>query len=186
VNKKALWLAAFALVAAAQLAVPAWMIVNRERMLRDGRQFRFRTQPVDPADAFRGRYVWVRLDPDRIAMKEVNQWEHNQRGYAVLATGTNGYAKVVRLDRTLPAVEPAIPVHINWTDVRKGEVFFSWPLDRYYVEERKAPAAETAYRKHNRPTNDNCYVTVRVRGDDAVLENLFIDGKPIREVLGKP
>ena len=36
------------IVVAVQLAVPAWMIFSRERILATGTAFRFRTAPVDP------------------------------------------------------------------------------------------------------------------------------------------
>ena len=71
-----------------------------------------------------------------------------------------------------------------WPDAGAGAVHIAWPgLDRYYMTERKAPAAETAYREHNRRAAQTCYVTVRVRGTRAVIENLFIDDQPIRDWL---
>ncbi|MBK6341440.1 MAG: GDYXXLXY domain-containing protein [Flavobacteriales bacterium] len=47
-------------IALAQLAVPAWMIAGRERVLSQGEVFKFKTAPIDPRDPFRGEYV--RLD----------------------------------------------------------------------------------------------------------------------------
>jgi len=77
-----------------------------------------------------------------------------------------------------------VPVRVSWSDTSKNEVHIQWSgLDRFYMAENKAPAAETAYRKHNLRTNQTCHVTVRVRGAQAVIENLFIDDKPIREWL---
>ena len=57
----------FALVAVAQLTVPAWMIVSHERTLLTGKVFKFRTAPVDPYDAFRGRYVRACNRTDAVA-----------------------------------------------------------------------------------------------------------------------
>lgn len=45
-----------------QLAVPAFMIVRREHALSMGRAFKFRTAPVDPYDAYRGRYVALNFE----------------------------------------------------------------------------------------------------------------------------
>ena len=47
----------FIVVAVVQIAAPASMILRRERALDRGERFLFRTAPVDPYDAFRGRYV---------------------------------------------------------------------------------------------------------------------------------
>ena len=51
------------------------------------------------------------------------------------------------------------------------------------MEEEKAPRAEAAYRSHSLRTNRTCYVTVRVRGAEAAVENLFVDERPIRAWL---
>jgi uncharacterized membrane-anchored protein len=183
VNRRELALVALVVVAAAQLAVPAWMIAGREKTLRAGQRFKFRTQPVDPADAFRGRYVWLRLEPDAVRPRAIVRWTPNQRAYAVLAVDSNGFATVERLERARPAAEPSIAVRIGWAPDGTNDVHFSWPIDRYYMEERKAPAAEAAYRAHSARTNRACHVTVRVRGGDAVLEELFIEGRPVRDYL---
>jgi uncharacterized membrane-anchored protein len=181
-DRKGLKLAVFAAVVAAQLAVPAWMIVRRELTLREGRLFKFRTQPVDPVDAFRGRYVQLRLEPDAVTTPPAARWTPRQRAYAVLTADSNGFARVVRLDRRPPPSEPAIAVRVGYAS-GADTVHLVWPLDRYYMEEKKAPAAEIAYREHSRRTNRTCHVTVRVRDGNAVIEGLFIEDKPIREFL---
>ena len=183
-NKRNLLLLGFAVVALAQLAVPAWMIVEHEGALQQGQVFKFRTRPVDPADAFRGRYVWLSLEPDAIRVPDVNNWAHDAKAFAVLGLDTNGFALVKRLDRAAPANEPAVAVRTLWPDAKDGVVHIAWPgLDRYYMTEGQAPAAETAYREHSRRTNQTCHVTVRVRGTRAVIENLFIDDQPIHDWL---
>jgi len=178
-NKRNLILLGFVIVAAAQLAVPAWMIIEREWTLREGQVFKFKTRPVDPVDAFRGRYVWLSLEPDTAKVPDAMQWSYDQKAFAVLGTGTDGFAIVKSLDRVRPVNEPAVLVRW-WGHAEKGEVHINWPgLDRYYMTEGKAPAAETAYRDHSRRTNQTCHVTVRVRGTVAVIENLFVEGQPV-------
>jgi len=51
------------------------------------------------------------------------------------------------------------------------------------MDEHAAPAAEAAYREHNRGEVRNVYVTVRVKDGNAVVEEFFISGMPIREFL---
>ena len=55
----------FVVVGLVQLAVAGGAIVKSELALRTGEAFRFRIQPVDPVDAFRGRYVAIRFAVDR-------------------------------------------------------------------------------------------------------------------------
>ena len=183
-GKRNLILLGFAAVVAAQLAVPAWMIIERERTLRDGQVFKFRTRPVDPADAFRGRYVWLSLEPATVKVPEVGQWHYNQKAFAVLGSDTNGFAVVKRLERVKPLNEIAVPVRTRWFNDNTREANLEWfGLDRYYLEEGKAPRAEAAYRQHSVRTNQTCHVTVRVLGAHAVIEELFIEGQPIHAWL---
>lgn len=183
-NKRMGILFVFALVVAAQLATPAWMIRQHERTLREGQVYLFHTQPVDPVDAFRGRFVWLSLEPNTFKPPEVNAWSSDQKAYAVLGTDSNGFATVTRLEHSRPANEPAIAVRITWPDIDSGEVHFRWKcLEAYYMAESKAPAAEKAYWQHNRSTNQTCHVAIRIRGDQAVVEELFIDHQPIRRWL---
>ena len=183
-NKRNLILLSLGLVMLAQLAVPAWLIVEREWTLREGQIFKFKTQPVDPADPFRGRYVWLRLEPDTIAVPDAQSWLSDKKAFAVLGQDTNGFALVKRLERTPPLHETAVQVRTRWPDIQQGTVHIAWlGLDRYYMTEAKAPAAENAYLEHNRRAHQSCYVTVRVRATHAALENLFIDNQPIQDWL---
>lgn len=185
-NKRSWILAIFALAAGAQLAVPARMIWRHERTLREGQVFLFHTRPVDPADAFRGRFVWLGLEPDSFQPPEVNDWSRDQKAYAVLGTDTNGFATVLRLEHNPPAGETAIAVRVTWPEIDAGKVHFLWEgLDRYYMAESKAPAAEKSYRQHNTRTNRTCHVAVRVLGNQAVLEELFIENQPVRRWLAE-
>lgn len=182
-GKRSLILLGFGVVVAAQLAVPASMIIGRERTLREGQVFKFRTQPVDPADAFRGRYVLLRLEPGVVEVPRAEEWPYRRKAFAVLGTDTNGFAVVTRLERKQPAGEPAARVRTLWHE-RNDRLHINWiGLDRYYMTEEKAPAAEAAYWSHNTRTNRACHVAVRVRGGDAVIEDLFIDDQPIRDWL---
>jgi len=185
-SKRNLILLGFAAVVVAQLAVPAWMIVERERTLRYGQVFKFRTHPVDPSDAFRGRYVWLSLEPETVKTPSGSHWTYNQKVFAVLGTDTNGFAVVKRLERVKPLNEPAVPVRTRWFNDAKGEANLEWSgLDRYYMEEGRAPKAEIAYRQHTSRTNPTCHVTVRVLGAHAVVEDLFVENQPIRAWLRK-
>ena len=39
------------------LYVPAKMIFNKEAVLAQGKDYRFKTAPIDPYDPFRGKYI---------------------------------------------------------------------------------------------------------------------------------
>jgi hypothetical protein len=62
-------------------------------------------------------------------------------------------------------------------------VYLEIPFNRYYMDEKLAPAAEAAYREHSTREVQDVYVTVRVKDGNAALEELYIEGIPIREFL---
>ena len=176
-------LPALLVLALVQLAVPIGMIVRRELTLREGKAFRFRTAPVDPYDAFRGKYVALAIEPQSVAVKESEKYVRGQPAYAVLAPGTNGFATVVRVEPRRPAVGDYIAVRAEYDVWAGGQLRLRWPFDRYYLNERDAPRAEQAYREHSRGGARDAYVQVRVKNGFAVLEELYVGGKPVAEAL---
>jgi uncharacterized membrane-anchored protein len=173
----------FALMATAQLAVPAWMIVSHEQTLRTGEVFKFRTAPVDPYDAFRGRYVWLRIEQDSLPVPPGAQWTRGQEVFALIETDTNGFSRLSELRATRPDGRPYLAVRVNWVVGQTANLRV--PLDRFYMEESLAPAAEKAYREHTRASERKAYITARIRDGSGVIENLWIDGVPIREFVAR-
>jgi uncharacterized membrane-anchored protein len=181
-------------VAAAQLAIPATMIHRQETILRDGREYKFKTRPVDPADAFRGRYVWLGFEQDHAPWKgpsgsdEETHGRHGQNAFATLAVDANGFAQVSAIAPSKPASGDFLKVQVSYRGwgTNVGDVWFSMPFDRYYMEESKAPEAERVYWQHqNRRTTTNhmTFAVVRVLDGRAALENVILDGRPIAEYV---
>jgi uncharacterized membrane-anchored protein len=161
------------LVAAGQLAIPATMILERERTLRDGHPYKFRTQPVDPYDAFRGRFVALRLGPNTVPGTNL---EARTTVYVTLAEGPDGFVKFTGVSRERPVGQDYLKVKAGWSNS------VQLPFDRFYMEETAAPAAERAYREHSRQGGaHDAYVIVRVRDGQGVIENLYVAGQPIAE-----
>ena len=164
-----------------QLGVPASMIAKREITLRAGRQFKFRTAPVDPYDAFRGRYVALRMTETRAPAAKDTKFERGQKVFVALSEDTNGFAVLSHALRERPRDGAYIKTRAR--SGSRGGVRVNLPFDRYYMNEKDAPAAEAAYRQQSRGTNRTAYVTVRVSRGFAVLEELYVDDVPIEEYI---
>lgn len=177
-------LAVFAVVALVHVAVPAGMIARRESTLRLGRPYKFRTAPVDPSDAFRGRYVWLNFEQNHARWTGEMEPIPRKQAFATVEEGPDGFAVIRRVSSQPPKsgdYVTAIQTYGGW-GTNSTEVYFQLPFDRYYMEETKAPAAEQTYGAHlNRrgQTNHNTYAVVRIKDGDAVMENVFVDGQPI-------
>jgi uncharacterized membrane-anchored protein len=170
--------AAFALVAAVQLAVPLSSIVVHERTLEQGHPWRFRTGPVDPIDAFRGRYVALAFPVANEVVDLPADAQVGDRLFGVLEPDADGFARFARFERRLPD-QDAVGVSVAWVDDR-GRGSVRVPFDVYYLPEDLEPEATALQRASGRGT---AWAVVRVRDGRAVIEDVVVDGVPLRESI---
>ena len=169
----------FILVALTQVAVPASMIWKRQRTLREGRLWKFRTAPVDPVDAMRGRYLVLRFEAENFV--SAKSLPYGGPVYVKLKEDADGFAVVDQADVTPVEGDDVVKAEsLSYYD-RMAHVRF--PFDRLWVTEASAPAAEKAYAEHSRREKVDAYATVRVMAGDAGIEELYIAGQPLREYL---
>jgi uncharacterized membrane-anchored protein len=170
------------LVCAVQLAVPVAMIARREIALRQGETFRFRCAPVDPVDPFRGRYVALAFDEQQYGGPVEERFSRGQTVYARLETGDDGFARIVGLGSSPPERGPFVRCRVRRTGWN-GVVTLELPFEHYYMKETKAPIAEKLYRERVAEGAVEVWAETRILDGYPVLEELFIDGKPVLEVL---
>lgn len=180
-------LIAFILVALAQLYVPAKMILGREDILSTGKEYKFKTAPIDPGDPFRGKYIILRFDENTIEIQDEAEWEEGETIYVFLSEDNNGFVKISSVSKEEP------PASQDFLKAKAGNVFgngskklvIDYPFDRYYMEESKAYEAELTYQRSQADTNQVAYALVSIKEGEAVLKDVLIDGVPIREVVMK-
>jgi uncharacterized membrane-anchored protein len=166
----------FVLVGLAQLAVPASLIWKREQTLRHGSVWKFRTAPVDPVDAFRGRYVSLQFEVEGQEISSPPNVSSGQSVFVTVRQNAEGFAEIDQVLASPPPGDDFIEAKLAGTTV-------SLPFDKYWVTERDAPAAEAAYFAQSRRDKRNAFVTVRIFRGDAALERLYLDGLPLGEYL---
>lgn len=175
-------LVAFLGLSAIQLCAPLSMIAKRELTLRGGEVVRFRTAPVDPYDAFRGRYVVLGLEAGEALADDGETFRRDQKVFVRLKEDDEGFARYDGVTSTRPSEGAYVATRVRWYgDGRK--VHLRSPCDRYYLNERDAPAAEAAYRRHSRRGKRDAYVAVRVLRGNAVIEELYVGDKPILQFI---
>jgi hypothetical protein len=153
------------------------MIVSHEATLAKGTTYRFKTQPVDPYDAFRGRYVQLGFVAARAEIPEGLEVERGQRVYVPLTTDAEGFAGFGPVSSERPGGD-YLRVRLRYVDRKSATLVL--PFDRFYMEEEAAPKAERLYRRSGqRPA----YATVAVYRGRAALQDLFIDGMPVIDRL---
>jgi uncharacterized membrane-anchored protein len=169
----------FLLVALAQIGVPASMIWKRQHTLSEGRVWKFRTAPVDPVDAMRGRYLALRFEAEEFPSSQALPYRDTV--YAKLKEGTDGFAVVDQLSEAPIAGDDV--VQAQSFGYYEGKAHLRFSFDRLWVTEANAPAAEQAYFAHSRRENIDAYATVRVIDGDAGIDELYIAGQPLRDYL---
>ena len=184
-----------------QLLVPAWSIYDLENTRSQGQEFRFRAEPVDPYDAFRGKYV-------RIGFTDTTAPYHGEidpkRGdsvFAYIQVDDKGISTISEIAHQAPQDStPYIKVKFLWVTYEANEsgnapinpqdvsernrvANFAFPMDRFYMEETIAPAAEKAYRDARGNSDLETTVTVRILNGKAVLTGLYINDQPMADYV---
>jgi uncharacterized membrane-anchored protein len=177
-NNRKLILVAFFAVALVQLYIPAKMILDRENILSSGREFKFRAAPVDPNDPFRGKFIVLNFMNNTFDIQDQNDWKMNEPVYVILSVGPDGFAEIKSVSKEKPSGNQ------DFVKAKVGNQVFDddkkltieYPFQRFYMEETKAPHAETEYNKASRDSTRKTWALVSIKDGEAVLKDVIIDG----------
>lgn len=161
-----------------QLGLVSWQIATAARTLAEGTVWRLRTAPVDPLDPFRGRYVALEFPDAEVLYPPPWLDEPGAVVWVRLVEDGEGFAQF-DIEQMPPEDAPYLRAELAWRTEDRASLRL--PFDRYYLPEGLAPRAEEAYRQRA-ATGGTSWVTVRVKDGRAVLEDLYIDGVPVREL----
>jgi uncharacterized membrane-anchored protein len=174
----------FVVVAIAQLLAPTKMIYDKEFTLKNGKAYKFITEPLDPNDPFRGKYIRMNYDINSIKTKD-SLWDRNQEIYVYLKDSL-GYAKLKTVSKEKLSIEnDFIKAKVNWYNKRKNMLMFNLPFNRFYMEESKAKPAEDLVRANRRDSLriNTTYALVLINKGDFVLSDVFINDKKIKDII---
>ena len=180
-SPRMIW-AIFVTLVVVQLAVPALHIVTFENVLRRGVLFRFRCAPVDPFDAFRGRFVRVNPEVGSASWGGREMPKRGQTVYVTLREGDDGFAGAVMAYNEPPAQGDYIAAYYRFAP-SNGFINVELPFDRFYMPEKLAARAERLYGQHTRSTN--AWLAVRIRNGLGVIENIYVEGQPLADLARK-
>lgn len=186
---KKILLIVFAVMMIAQWAVPAKMIWQKESILRSGKIFNFRTEPIDPSHPFKGRYVVLNYEASNYTTVKLDSSieDYGQDVYVLLEKDKDGFAKVKQLTKTKPNgtvdyVKAGV-YYINRLESDTVTVQINFPFTEFYMDEFKAPKAESIYRESTIDSTQKTYAVVSILNGDAVVKDVMINDKPIRQVI---
>ena len=176
--RKKYLLIAFACMVLAQLAFPLKMIFGREQTLYQGETFLMKIRPLDPYDAFRGRYVTIRYEDDEVPLsQEYDSMEEGKELYVTVKKDNQGRLVYDQVSSYPPTYTDS---YLKGKTVSYGSTYAeSWiKIDfpqRYYMNENKAPRAERLL--------NEAYAEVVIYKGEAVLKGIQVEGIPIEKYL---
>ena len=173
---------AFATLCLLQLGAAASGIARYERTLSEGKAVLLAVAPVDPADPFRGRYVSLSFDLERADHRlQGPAPRYDEPAYVVLKLDAQSVATVDYVTATKPKGGVYLRAQSSWQE-SDTTIHVSLPLDRYYMNEELAPAAEAAYLKAvQRADGPKNYARVRILEGRSAIEAVLLGGIPIEQ-----
>jgi uncharacterized membrane-anchored protein len=182
--RKKILLPLFLIVAFVQLYIPAKMIFWQEDILKSGTEFKFITAPVDPNDPFRGKYIHLQFAENRVKVEDIYDYSSGEEVYAIIFTDESGFAKVKSVSKLPPDDSlQFLKVYVGNVWIDSTTIALEFPFDRYYMEESKAFQAEVIYNLSQTDSTKITYALVNVKNGEAVVKEVLIDGKPIKEIV---
>lgn len=167
-----------------QLAVPGYMIYEQSQILSEGKVYKFQTQPIDPYDPFRGRYVTLTYTINAAPIPSDENLQRDEWAYALLAEDDSGYATFTKLVAKEPSAnQDYIKLKIGWGSKERG-YYVKIPFNRYYAPEDVAPKIERTVRRRQR--EEDVYAEISVLGGKATLKDLYVEGMLIMDYIRQP
>ena len=176
---------AFIIVVLVQWYVPGKMLWSREQVLKKGVAYRFETEPIDPVNPFKGKYIVLNYEED-VYVFSTGQFYETQEVYVLLRTGEDGFAKISAVSSYKPDTTAAfVKAMVQYVEnYNKNTLYLKYPFEEFYMDEYKAPKAETVYRQAARDSTKKTYAVVKIWKGESVLENVFIGDTPIVVLSG--
>lgn len=178
---------AFGAVMILYLWFPFSMISDQQRILNEGELFLFRPQPIDPHDAFRGKYVTLRFVDQRVDFPDAqNTFKYDDEIFVRLEKDSLGFVYFSQPTFEKPEGQNYLKTRVWLVDKNQITVDVPENLRRYYLNEKLAPLAETKFRelRSNAERDEvNIHLGARVLDGEVLIEELYFEDVPVVEYL---
>lgn len=169
-----------ALVALIQLLVPAWMIYQKELVIKKGTTYLFPVAPVDPHDPFSGKYISLNFLQTSFISKRPTNLQYGDNIYAIISKDAQDKVIIEKLKIHPPKnSEEYLKVRVSYSD--SNRVGIEYPFNVFYMQEFKASKAEDIYIE-NVSQKGNAFAVVKVYRGQYTITDVIINGKSIGEL----
>ena len=179
-------LIAFVLIVIAQWFVPTSIILKKEEILKNGKAFKFKTEPIDPSNPFEGKYISLKFQQDTFSLnKELEKLSNGDEIFVVLKQ-ENGYAVISQVLVSKPKgnidfVKASLDYIENYENNKR--IHINYTFNKFFMEESKAPKAEVLYNKASQKNKNNCYALVYTKDGSAVVSDVLVNDTSISKLV---
>ena len=82
----------FISVVVIQLFIPLKIVYDKEIPKLYGQEFKFKTQPIDPYDPFRGKYVTLNFSNNNFCVNRDEKWKRGEEVFVVNSSSKIGFS----------------------------------------------------------------------------------------------
>lgn len=182
--KSLLW-PGFIILVIAQWLVPGQMIWRREKILAEGILYKFQSAPIDPEDPFRGRYMVLNFKEAAYITTDSTNLDYGDKIYVSFSADRKGFARISAISETKPQKPDYLETTVAYADREKDitTIGVNYPFNKFYLEEYKAPKAESIYQESVIDSTQRTYALVSILNGDAVTKDIFINDTSIHEII---
>ena len=184
-NKKWL-LPLFGLMQVAQWLVPSKLIYDSEKTISDGVTFMFRTRPVDPYDPFRGKYITLYFEDNKIRRDTLESFNDGESVFVLVEADSLGIGVPKDVSHSIFDTSNCFEATVSYS-VRDSANGFRWvylefPFNKFFLEETLAPQAEMTYSETRSDTIPG-FAVVKIKDGSAVLQDVMINDSSIVDLV---
>lgn len=158
------------------------LILDEETVIRKGKAYKFETEPIDPSDPFRGKYIWLRFKESTVKVFDAKEWEDASSVYVTFLDSA-GYALIDRVSMYEPEGNDYLKVPFDLLYQEPAALELRYPFNKYFLEESKAPEAERAYAQAQSDSALHCYGNIHIWKGKAAITGVFINDQPIERFV---
>ena len=167
-----------------QICTLIYQISSYEYILNFGKTIMLRTRPIDPYDAFRGRYVALDLASVRTEKAKYSCKDNCEHiPFYISYTLENNESVINKIsmqkpDNDLPylKLKPRVSRFYDEPD----NLVFNYPFDRLYMQEDIAMNVD----RYNREVFDrHVVVVIKAANGKGIVQDVLVDGTPLAEYV---
>lgn len=171
----------FVIMALVQIFALTISISENMLIIKNGKTYKFKSEPVDPFDPFRGKYITLRLAEEGRTHTFKGKTDTKTDYYAVLEEDSEGYAKIVNLVEKKPEKDNYVKVRLLYSSGDEKRIKFKF--NKYYMNEFMSYKAEQLIREKLREQNSSIFAEVSVLDGKARIKSIIVNGLTIEEAL---